>query len=180
MFNKIIGIIIHARWLASTACLALVLTAFGSYPVAAASSCNADHVSLVEKLFYEGFSGGNMKVLDEVFSEDILFVDPMFPEGLEGIKALVKKNNDSFDDWHFTMHLVLCDDDKVTVRWSGKGRHVNSFMGESPTGNQVELNGISIYQIESNKIVADWVVPDNLGFLMQIGVLAPTDMTKGH
>ena len=118
-----------------------------------------------------------MSVLDEVFSRDILFVDPMFPEGLEGIKALVKKNNESFENWHFKMHQVLCDGDKVTVRWSGHGRHVGSFMGEIPTRNMVELTGISIYQVKNNKIIADWVIPDNLGFLMQIGVLEPTDMT---
>ena len=146
----------------------------------AESSCDVETVKLIEKLFYKGFSGGNMSVLDEVFSTDILFVDPMFPEGLEGIKALVKKNNDTFDDWHFKIHLLLCDDDKATVRWSGQGKHVGSFMGEEPTGRNIELTGISIYQVKENKIIADWVVPDNLGFLMQIGVLAPTDMTKSQ
>ena len=144
------------------------------------SSCPASNVELVEKLFYKGFSGGNMAVLDEVFSEDILFVDPMFPEGLEGIKALVKKNNETFEDWHFKIHLLLCDDDKVTARWSGHGTHVGSFMGEEPSGRNIELTGISIYQVKKNKIIADWVVPDNLGFLMQIGVVKPTDMTKSQ
>ena len=139
---------------------------------------NSANRALVEKLFNQGFSGGNLSVLDEVMSEDIHFHDPMFPEGLEGIKALVKKNNDSFEGWHFKMHDLLCDGDKVTVRWSGYGKHVASFMGETVTHNNVELNGISIYRIKAGKIVADWVVPDNLGFLMQIGVLEPVDMTR--
>ena len=145
--------------------------------VGPAPGCSSANRELVEKLFNQGFSGGNLSVLDEVMSEDIHFHDPMVPEGLEGIKALVKKNSDSFEGWHFKMHDLLCDGDKVTVRWSGYGKHVASFMGETVTHNDVELNGISIYRIKAGKIVADWVVPDNLGFLMQIGVLEPVDMT---
>ena len=91
---------------------------------------------------------------------------------------IVQKNNDSFAGWRFTMHDTLCDGDKVTVRWSASGRHVNSFMGEDPTGSEVELSGISIYRVENNRITADWVTPDNLGFLTQIGVLNPVTMTS--
>ncbi len=92
----------------------------------------------------------------------------------------MKKNNESFEGWHFKMNDILCDASKVTVRWTGQGKHVASFMGEKVTQKDIELSGISIYQIEGNKIVADWVVPDNLGFLMQIGVLQPTDMTTSE
>ena len=146
--------------------------------VSPAPGCSAANKTLVEKLFYQGFSGGNMDVLDEVFAEDIHFEYPGVPQGLEGIKAIVQKNNDSFAGWRFNMHDTLCDGDKVTVRWSASGRHVNSFMGEEPTGSEVELSGISIYRIENNRITADWVTPDNLGFLTQIGVLNPVTMTS--
>ncbi len=156
------------------------LLASAFYTSQAMSECpdNANRV-LIEKLFYQGFSGGSMAVLEEVFDENIIFHDPAFPPGLEGIKQLVAKNNQSFDNWHFTIHEMLCDgNDRVVVRWNGNGIHARSWMGESPTGNTIDLNGISIYQIEGSKVTADWVVPDNLGFLMQIGVLAPMDLTK--
>ena len=146
--------------------------------VGPAPGCSNANKALVEKLFYQGFSGGDLTVLDEVMSADIHFDDPMFPAGLDGLKALVKKNNESFEGWHFKMHDILCDGDKVTVRWSGYGKHVASYMGEPATGKGIELTGISIYRIEANRIVADWVIPDNLGFLMQIGVLEPVDMTR--
>ena len=148
--------------------------------VGPAPGCSNANKALVEKLFNKGFSGGNLTVLDEVMSADIHFDDPMFPSGLDGLKALVKKNNESFEGWHFKMHDLLCDANKVIVRWSGYGKHVASFMGEQATQNDIELSGISIYQIEANKIVADWVIPDNLGFLMEIGVLEPVDMTSNN
>lgn len=149
------------------------------YAAPATATCpEGANRTLIEKLFYEGFSGGNMTVIDEVFHPEIHFEDPAFPPGLDGIKQLVEKNNRSFDHWHFTIHEMLCDGDRVVVRWNGNGMHAHSWMGEAPTGNTVNLNGIAIYEIENNKIIADWVVPDNLGFLIQIGVLGPMDLTK--
>ncbi|MGE0484989.1 MAG: ester cyclase [Gammaproteobacteria bacterium] len=136
----------------------------------------AANEALVRRLFTEGFSGGNLAVVEEIFSPDIKLVDPNLPPGIEGVKAIVKKNNETFDDWSFTLHDVLAVDDKVVVRWTGSGIHAHSFMNEAPTGKRVELNGLSIYQIADGRIVTDWVIPDNLQFLMQLGVIPPMGM----
>ena len=138
------------------------------------------NVSIVRRLFLEGFSGGNLDVIDDVMSPDIDLRDPNLPPGIEGVKAIVKKNNDAFENWHFTLHDVLAVDDKVVVRWTGSGIHANSFMGETPTGKAVQLNGIGIYQVVDDKIVTDWVVPDNINFLTQLGVIPPMAMTDGE
>ena len=138
------------------------------------------NVSIVRRLFLDGFSGGNLDVIDDVMSPDIDLQDPNLPPGIEGIKAIVKKNNDAFENWHFTLHDVLAVDDKVVVRWTGSGIHVNSFMGETPTNKTVQLNGIGIYQVLDDKIVTDWVVPDNINFLRQLGVIPPMAMTDGE
>ena len=50
-------------------------------------------------------------------------------------------------------------------------------MGETPTGRDIELKGISIYEVKDGQIHADWVIPDNLGFLIQLGALQPVDIT---
>ena len=133
---------------------------------------------LVERLFYEGFSGGDLRVVEEIFSPDIKFVDPNLPAGIEGIKAIVLKNNQTFTDWHFTLHELMAVENKVIARWTGSGIHANSFMDESPTGQRVSLNGISIYEIVDGRIISDWVIPDNLQFLIQLGVLAPLSIVE--
>jgi predicted ester cyclase len=144
------------------------------------AACSAETQALVEKLLYKGFSGGNMEVIEQVFSADIQFDDPMFPPGLEGIKSLVKKNNDAMSNWQFTIDDMLCDGDKTAVRWTANGIHTGSFMHEQPTGEPVQLKGIVIYEIQDQKIMRDWLMSDNLGFLTQIGVLSHenVDMTK--
>lgn len=148
----------------------------GAEPTTSASQL-AQNEALIRRLFDEGFSGGNLAVVEEIFSPDIKLVDPNLPPGIEGVKAIVVKNNTTFDDWHFILHDVLPVDDKVVVRWTGTGIHANSFMGEAPTHKTVSLDGIAIYQIEDGRIVVDWVIPDNLQFLMQLGALPSFGMT---
>lgn len=135
------------------------------------------NIAIVKRLFLEGFSGGNLDVIDEVISPDFDLQDPNLPPGIEGLKAIVKKNNDAFENWHFTLHDVIAADDKVVVRWTGSGIHANSFMGETPTAKEIQLNGIGIYQVLDDKIVTDWVVPDNINFLEQLGIMKPMEMT---
>ena len=49
----------------------------------------------------------------------------------------------------------------------------NSFMNETPTGKEVQLNGISIYKIKDNQVIKDWYAPDELNFLIQLGIIPP-------
>ncbi len=134
-----------------------------------------ENKQVVRRLFLDCFSGGHLEVLDEIISPDFEFEYPNLPEGIEGLKAIIKKNNDCFEGWHFTMHDVLAVDDKVVVRWTASGTHVKSFLGEPPTEKEVELKGISIYMLKNGVIRKDWVEPDHLGFLTQLGVLSPMD-----
>lgn len=168
--------------------IAIALLILGLIPMTQVTS--ADEVTdtsglqaneeLVRRLFNEGFSGGDLKVVEEIFSPHIKLVDPNLPPGIEGIKAIVRKNNSTFENWSFELHDVLAAEDKVVVRWTGSGIHSKSFMQETPTNKQVSLNGLSIYQIKDGRIITDWVIPDNLQFLMQLGVIKPFGMTDSE
>ena len=134
--------------------------------------------ALVRRLFLECFSGGHLHVIDEIVSPEFEFVYPNTPPGIEGLKAIIKKNNATFTGWSFEVHQLLAEDDRVVAQWSGTGVHAKSFLGETPTQKRVTLKGISIYQIKEGKIHKDWVEPDNLGFLTQLGVLEPVDFAE--
>ena len=140
---------------------------------AAYAACTDAQTSVMDKLFFEAFPGGNMDVIDEIFHPDFELTHPSLPPGIEGVKTIVKMNNDAFDDWHFTVHDLICDGDKVVARYTGSGVHTNPFMGETPTNNEVQLDGISIFIIEGNQIVKDWYMPDDLGFMRQLGIIPP-------
>lgn len=144
-----------------------------SIPPALYATCTDVQTDVMDKLFFEGFSGGNMEVIDEVFHPDFELNHPSLPPGIEGVKTIVRMNNHAFDGWHFTVHDLICDGDKVVARYTGSGVHVKPFMGETPTKKQVKLDGISIFVIHGKQIVKDWYMPDDLGFLIQLGVIPP-------
>lgn len=133
---------------------------------------------VVRKLLMEGFSGGNMEVIDEVISAEFEFDYPNLPAGIEGLRAIVRKNNECFEGWQFEVHDIFASGQKVALRWSATGIHVKSFLGEPVTGKKVELRGSAIYWLQDEKIVKDWVEPDNLGFMTQLGLVAPVDFTS--
>jgi predicted ester cyclase len=72
----------------------------------------------------------------------------------------------------------VSEGDRVVAQWSATGIHAKSFLGEPPTQKKVKLKGIGIYQIKDGKIYKDWVEPDNLDFLTQLGILEFVDFTK--
>lgn len=131
------------------------------------------NIALIKHLFLDGFSGGHMDVIDEVFHPEFELEHPSLPPGIEGVKTIVKMNNDAFEGWHFTIHDLICEGDKVVARYTATGIHRNSFMNETPTGKEVQLNGISIYKIKDNQIIKDWYAPDELNFLIQLGIIPP-------
>lgn len=134
------------------------------------------NIAVVKRLFNEGFAGGHEDILDEIFEPDLVFEDPALPPGIEGLKAIVRKNNHSFAGWHFILHEIVAESDRVAVRWTGTGTHVNPFMGEKPTNKQIKLEGISIYYLKRGRIRMDNVVVDNLGFLRQLGIIGNISM----
>lgn len=132
-----------------------------------------EHLSLVKRLMFEGFSGGVLDVVEEVFHPEIEFSSPGMEPGIEGIKAIVAKNNAALKPWQFHIDDMISDGNKTVVRWHAEGEHVGSFMGEVPTGKKVRLQGHVMYEIENDRIVRNWMMDDKLGFLMQLGVLSP-------
>jgi predicted ester cyclase len=137
------------------------------------AACTDTQTAVMDKLFFEAFPGGNMDVIDEIFHPDFELTHPSLPPGIEGVKTIVKMNNDAFDGWHFTVHDLICDGNKVVARYTGTGIHANPFMGETPTNKEVNLEGISIFIIEGSQIVKDWYMPNDLGFMTQLGIIPP-------
>jgi predicted SnoaL-like aldol condensation-catalyzing enzyme len=62
---------------------------------------------LVSRLILECFSGGHLHVIDEIVSPEFEFHYPNMPSGLEGLKAIVRKNNDTFTDCSFKITTCL-------------------------------------------------------------------------
>lgn len=126
---------------------------------------------IVRELFEHGFTGGRREVIDRLFAPDASYHQPGVPPGMEGLGLLVELENDAFAGWRVDAEELIESGERVAVRWTARGRHENTYVGEGPTNRDVELTGISIYGLRNGLIVEAWSSPDSLGLLQQIGVV---------
>jgi hypothetical protein len=57
------------------------------------------------------------------------------------------------------------------TRWTGHGTHQGELMGVAPTGNRVEVSGITIDRVSGGKVEETWTNYDAMGMLRQIGAI---------
>jgi steroid delta-isomerase-like uncharacterized protein len=128
----------------------------------------------VRRFLEEAFNEGNLGGADEIFASDYVLHDPSNPEeirGPEGIKQFVQMYRSAFPDSHITVEDQIAEGDEVVTRWTGRGTHQGELFGIPPSGNQVEVSGITISRFEGGKFAEDWTNSDTLGLMQQIGAI---------
>lgn len=127
---------------------------------------------LVRQVYEDIRSGGNVELVDEIFSPEYVGHDPTAqPEevrGPEGFKEQTLGYRSVFPDLRFTID-ALAEGDEVFVRWTARGTHHGSMTGESPTGNEIEVTGFGSWRIEAGQVAEHWGVFDVMGLLRAIG-----------
>lgn len=73
-----------------------------------------------------------------------------------------------FGQYHFEVQDMLCDGNKVYVRWKQSGKHLKSILGFEPTGKPLETLGSAVYLVENGLIVEYWIQQENQGLLTQL------------
>ena len=129
---------------------------------------------IVDRFTDKAWNGGNLDVIDELFSEDYVGHDAPNPEpvhGPEGMKNFLRMYHAAFSDARIVLDDVLVDGDKVVTRWTGTGTHDGDLMGIAPTATSVRFTGIRIFRLADGKIVEGWVNWDTFGLMKQLGQL---------
>jgi steroid delta-isomerase-like uncharacterized protein len=122
----------------------------------------------------ELFDRGNLDVADELFAPNFVYHDPASGEdwrGPESVKQFAAMMRVAFPDLRYTVEDQIAEGDKVATRYTANGTHQGELMGIAPTGNRVEITGISITRIEDGKIEEIWENYDTLGMMQQLGVI---------
>ncbi len=117
---------------------------------------------------------GNLEAADELYASSYVGHVPTSEDirGIEGAKQFAATYREAFPDLENTIEDMVAEGDKVVTRFKGRGTH----QGETeafgpPTGNRVEVTGITIGQLVEGKIVEDWTNFDALGLMQQLGFI---------
>ena len=142
-------------------------------PTAPSAQAEANK-ALVLHWLNDGDNKRQFDVAYEVFAPDVVMHHPTSPTpivGVEAVKAGAMALAAAFEGYQGVNHDVIAEGDKVVVRWSVRGKHTGAFMGVPASGNQVDIPGISIYQVRGGKIVEAWYSVDMLDAMRQLGAL---------
>jgi predicted ester cyclase len=101
------------------------------------------------------------------------------PDRVEAAKQEAASVRRGFPDLESTVEDLIAERDKVVAHWRAHATHQGEYMGIAPTGNRVNLRGISIYRIEGGRIAESWGVSDDLGLMRQIGAIPEPGQEAG-
>jgi steroid delta-isomerase-like uncharacterized protein len=128
--------------------------------------------AVVRRLMDDVWGKGNLKLLDEIYTNDHINHDPVNPvRGLDATRDLVKKYRNAFPDCRLDIDDLFSVGDKVVARWHYSGTHKNELEGIPPTGRHVTGPGITIFLFQGNRIRESYENWDALGLMQQLGVV---------
>ena len=127
----------------------------------------------VVRRFYEQMCNERKNDLaPELFTADHKFHDPQVQaaDGPAAIAEVVSVYQTGVEG-HWQIEEIFSTNDRVIVRWTGRGTHVGEVNGIPPTGKKISVDAISIHRMANGKIAETHEVWDTLGFLQQLGVV---------
>ena len=132
------------------------------------------NVETFRKLMIEGFSRGNVQVIDEVFGPDFVeHQDGISPPNAEGVKGAISFLHAAMPDLTIVIDEVIAHGDKTWARMTAHGTNTGPFMGMPPTNRSYTITVIDICRFVDGKIVEHWGVADRLAQLSQLGLFPP-------
>ena len=109
-----------------------------------------ENKTIARRLQEEVFGQGNLQVVDELLASDYVSHAPGDPEqrrGVEDIKHIVRTYRSAIPDLTYTVEEQVAEGDMVVTRWTARGTHQGEFMGIAPSGNRIEVSGMSMDRI---------------------------------
>jgi steroid delta-isomerase-like uncharacterized protein len=116
----------------------------------------------------------NIDAVDEIYASGFVGHDPAMPEdvrGVEGAREFYGMYQSAFPDVQITIEEQVAEGDTVATRWTARGTHQGELMGVPPSGNRVEVAGVTISRIEGGKVAEEWDNYDALGMMQGIGAI---------
>jgi predicted ester cyclase len=139
----------------------------------------ADHKAIVRRYFEEVVDKSRVDILDELATIDCIIHRPEAPEpivGLEAFKQALGGILKVYSEFATTIHDLIAEEDRVACRLShravNRGDWTSRLGRHAVAGKPVTWPAIAIFRFREGKIAEEWVSRDELGMLIELGVLA--------
>ena len=150
--------------------MAFILRLIGDDPAA--------NKELVRRLYEEGFDRGNLDVVDELVSGDVVTHNPIIldaPEGRDSVRGGIEMIRKAFSDLEVELHDLVAEGDRVAVFLTMTGTNTGDYRRGGATGERGSIRAFFIWRIADGRLAESWGVADRFAFLQQLGVIGSDD-----
>ena len=141
--------------------------------------------AIVRRYIEEALDKRNLDVLDEIVAPDCIIHRPEVSEpirGLEAFRRALERILRVYEEFTTTIHDLIAEEDRVACRLShravNRGEWTSRLGTHAVAGKTVTWSAIAIFRFRDGKIAEEWVNRDELGMLIELGVLASTEESK--
>jgi predicted ester cyclase len=141
----------------------------------------SSHKATVHRYFEEVADKRNLDVLDEIVATDCLIHRPETQEPIRGLTAFkqgLERILQVYSEFSTVIHDLIAEDDRVACRLShravNRGEWTSRLGRHDVAGKPVSWPAIAIFRFREGKIAEEWVSRDELGMLIELGVVAPS------
>jgi steroid delta-isomerase-like uncharacterized protein len=125
---------------------------------------------IIRRYFNEVVNGGHLEVIEELFSDDVVFQTPIGRfDGHAGVRALVSGFRAAFSDLRVEIDQILGDGDRLAVLVTTSGTNDGELLGKPATGNEVRLPFVHVAAFQAGKYHRDQVIYDRMTLMEQLG-----------
>ena len=150
------------------------MNAVAQHPIPSMAPSRSPALTVIHRIFDEGFATGATDVVDEICSPDL--VEHQFglagrgAEAIDHVKKAIQDVHRMAPDMSFTIEDSVESGDTIWVRVRARGTATGEFFGP-PSRRPVDITVVDIARVIDGRIVEHWGVPDRFALLAQTGVL---------
>ena len=141
--------------------------------------------AIVRRYFQEVLDKCALDILDEIVTTDCIIHRPEAPEpirGLEAFKHTLERILQVYTEFTTTIHDLIAEENRVACRLShravNRGEWTSRLGTHAVAGKTVTWPAIAIFRFHDGKIAEEWVSRDELGMLIELGVLVSSEKSK--
>jgi steroid delta-isomerase-like uncharacterized protein len=115
------------------------------------------------------------------YDESITWLNMALEETYRGkgeVRVFLGKLFRAFPDLNFEVTYKIARGHNVAEQWFIRGTHLGSFMGIPPTGQRVEMPGMSMAELRDGKFISDHFYFDALGVLRDMALMPPLAISE--
>jgi len=130
--------------------------------------------AVVQRHFDDVLNAGNLAVVDEIYTDDVLFHGPQgIVQGKGPIQAWVGMMHRAFSEFTTDVEMMVAEDDRVVAKVIARACHRRPFMDAPATDCHVVIPMTIIFHLRDGRIAELENIYDSQAFADQLGSSLP-------